>query len=341
MLSKRTKRTVLGFLAVVLVVVFLLVSMARYMESRRERQRYDAQRAELKPPEPVSRVIEERPLRRERKFSADVNPWTEAKVPAEMAGTVVETLVEAGQPVKTGDVLVRLDDTRAKIAVELAKARYAEAMRLLSEAERLQKSRVVSQTAFEAAASEARVSKAQLADAEDLLARHAVKAPFEGIVNRRMVDVGDAVNPNEEVAEVVDVNKLRVVFDVADTDLSAFQPGREVSLRLLGGGPDVLKPTVRFVSRSADPATRLFRVEAELENPGIPGGLQGIVDAEVQVFPSGPVVPAAAVRFSGRDAMVLKDDGGPVLTRIVVGPEIEGVFPVLEGLKAGDRVFIR
>jgi len=341
MLSKRTKRTVLGFLAVFFVVVIVLAGAGRFMEARRERQRYDAQRAELKPPDPVSRVIEERPLRRERKFSADVNPWTEASVPAEMAGTVVETLVEAGQPVKAGDVLVRLDDRRAKIAVELARAGHAEAQRLLAEAERLQKSRVVSQTAYEAAASEARASRARLDDAQDFLERHAVKAPFDGVVNRRMVDVGDAVNPNEEVAEVVDVNKLRVVFDVADTDLGAFKPGREISLRLLGGGSDTLRPTVRFVSRSADPATRLFRVEAELVNPGIPGGLQGMVDAEVEVFPAGPVVPAAAVRFTGRDAMVLKDEGGPVPARIVVGPEIEGVFPVLEGLKAGDRVFIQ
>ena len=341
LLSKRTKRLVLGFSAVVLVMVFLLAGSARYLDSRRERQRYEQQRAELRPPEPVSHVIESKPLRRARKFSADVNPWTAAKVPAEVAGTVVETLVEAGQTVKRGDVLVRLDDTRARIAVDLSKARHAEAVRLLGEAERLQKSRVVSQTAFEAAASEARISKAQLDEASDMLARHAVKAPFDGTVNRRMVDAGDAVNLNQQVAEVVDVKNLRVVFDVSDNDLPAFSPGRPISLRVLAGGREELHPTVRFVSRSADPATRLFRVEAALENPGLPGGLQGIVDAEVEVFPSGPVVPAAAVRFSGRDAVILKDEGGPVPAKILVGPEIDGVFPVLDGLKAGDRVFIR
>ncbi len=341
MLSRRTKRLVLGFLAVGLVMAFVLVGVTRYVETRREQQRFETERADLKPPEPVSCVIEERALTRHRKFSADVNPWTSARVPAEMSGKIVETLVEAGQAVEKGDVLVRLDDKRARIAVDLSKARNTEAMRLLAEADRLQKSRVVSQTAYEAAATEARVSRAQLTDTEDLLARHSVKAPFTGIVNRRMVDVGDAVNLNQQVAEVVDITKLRVVFDVADTDLSAFKPGSSVSLRVPGVLSQALSPTIRFVSRSADPETRLFRVEAELENPGIPGGLQGVVEADVETFPSGPVVPAAAVRFAGRDAMVLKDAEGPVLTKIVVGPEIDGVFPVLEGLKAGDRVFIR
>jgi hypothetical protein len=56
------------------------------------------------------------------------------------------------------------------------------------------------------------------------------------------------------------------------------------------------------------------------------------------------VVPASAVRFAGRDAVVLKapgDGGDPVPVKIVVGPEVDGIFPVFEGLEEGDRILIR
>jgi multidrug efflux pump subunit AcrA (membrane-fusion protein) len=102
---------------------------------------------------------------------------------------------------------------------------------------------------------------------------------------------------------------------------------------------------VDYVSRSSDPVTKMFQVEAVVDNAGgeMAGGLQGVVEAGVEIFPNGPVAPAAAVRFSGRDAEVLVDEGQlkPVSRRITVGPEIDGEYPVIDGLKAGDRIFVR
>jgi membrane fusion protein, multidrug efflux system len=344
-LSRRRKRVALGFLGIGFLVVIVVMASARFMAVQKERQRFDAERGELRAPDPVAHVVGAAELERTRLFSAELLPWVEANVPAEAAGRVVETLVEAGQEVGEGGVMVKLDDRRAAIALDLAKARHEEAMRLLGEAERLQKSRVVSQTAYEAALSEAKVTLAQLNDARDLIERHVVRAPFAGVVGERLVDVGDAVNLNEPVATVVRLDKLRVQIEVAGADLDAFPEGRTLKLRLLSDG-SLHSPVVRFRSPSADPETRLFRVEAELDNSAkrLAGGLQGVVEARVRLFPKGPVVPAAAVRFSGRDAVVLKVPApgeDPVPLKIVAGPEVDGVFPVFEGLEVGDRILIR
>jgi membrane fusion protein, multidrug efflux system len=343
-LSRRRKRLVLGFLAVGIVVGTILVGSARYLEGQRERQRFEQEREELRPPEPVAHVVGRRELVRERRYTADVVPWVEAEVPAEVAGVVIETAVEPGQEVKKGDVLVVLDSVRARIAADLAKARHDEAMRLLGEAERLQKSRVVSKTAYEAAMSEARVTKAQLDDAQDFLARHSVTAPFDGIVNARLVDVGDAVNVNQPVVDLVDLQRLRVIVYAAEADLEAFEPGSQMRMRLQSDGRE-LSPVIRHVARSAHPETRLFRIEGELDNAGgeLPGRLQGIVKAEIAHYPEMPVVPAAAVRFAGHSGYVLKDTGGdsPERISIEVGPEVDGYLPVFEGLEVGDRIFIR
>jgi membrane fusion protein, multidrug efflux system len=344
-LSRRRKRVALGFVGIGFLVVVVVVASARFMAAQKERQRFDAERGELRAPDPVAHVVEARELERTRLFSAELLPWVEANVPAEAAGRVVETLVEAGQEVAEGEVLVRLDERRAAIALDLAVARHEEAMRLLGEAERLQKSRVVSQTAYEAALSEARVTAAQLNDARDLIGRHAVRAPFAGVVGERLVDVGDAVHLNEPVATVVGLDKLRVQIEVTEADLPSFTEGRKLDLRLLSDG-STHSPVVRFRSPSADPETRLFRIEAELDNRDkrLAGGLQGVVEARVRLFPKGLVVPASAVRFAGRDAVVLKapgDGGDPVPVKIVVGPEVDGIFPVFEGLEEGDRILIR
>lgn len=345
LLSRRTKRVVLGFSAVLILVVFVVVSAGRYLSSVKERQRYEQERAELKPPEPLAVEIVEKPLVRVKRYSADLVPWKQASVPSEVTGRVIETSVEAGQAVSKGETLVKIEDRRAKIALDLTQARHEEAMRLLGEAERLQKSSVVSQTQYESVFSEAKITKAQLDDAKDTLDRHTVKAPFDGVVNQRLVDVGDAVNVNQAVVELVDVEQLRVKFMVAGNDLSAFPPGRDVEVRLLSGSRQNVAATVDYVSRSSDPVTKMFQVEAVVENADgqMAGGLQGVVEAEVEIFPNGPVAPAAAVRFAGRDAEVLVDagEGKPASKRITVGPEIDGQYPVLDGLKAGDRIFIR
>jgi len=345
LLSRRTKRVILGFTAVSILVVFVVVAAGRFLSGVAERQRYEQERAELKPPEPLVVEIIEKPLVRVKKYSADLVPWKQAMVPSEVTGRVIETAVEAGQVVAKGETLVKVEDRRAKIALELTQARHEEAMRLLGEAERLQKSNVVSQTQYESVFSEAKITKAQLDEAKDTLDRHTVKAPFDGVVNQRLVDEGDAVNVNQAVVEMVDVKQLRVKFMVAGNDLTAFPPGRDVDVRLLSGSRERVAAKVDYVSRSSDPATKMFQVEAVVENADgkMAGGLQGVVEAEVEIFPNGPVAPAAAVRFSGREAEVLMDKGEakPVSQRITVGPEIDGEYPVIEGLKAGDRIFIR
>ena len=344
MLHRRTKRVTLGFLVLGLIVAAVLAGMNRYLEAQKEKRRSEAERKELLAPPPVPVEVQSIPLERYRKFTALLAPWVSAGVPAEVSGRVVSTLVEAGAQVMAGDVLVALDDTRARILLDAASVRLLEAERLMREAERLRNVKAISTTAYESAVSEARIARSGLAEARDTFERHKVKAPFDGTVNARLVDVGDAVNVNEPVVEMVDLKKLRVELHVSESDLSAFPLGSQLALRLSSSRGELHRPVVRFVSRSADPATRLFKVEAVLDNSdnNLPGGIQGQVEAKVQEFADGPVVPAVAVRFAGGDAIVIKETPeGPIPVRIKVGPEIRGTFPVFEGLQPGDKVYIQ
>lgn len=343
--SRRTKRVVLGFSALGLTVFFLFLASVRYSVAVRDQKRYEEERAQLRPRVPDVVRVEERTVSQARRYAADLRPWMEADVPAEVSGRVVETFVEPGEKVEAGQALVRLDDTLAKIAVEQAKTKADETKRLLAEAAKLIQSRAISETAYQMQAAAARADQMVLAEATERLNRHVVRAPFAGTVNERLVDRGDAVNVNQPVATVLDLQRLRVRFAVSESDLAAFPTGKEIGLTLPSHPGILLHPKIDFCSVSADPATRLFRVEAVLENKGagLPGGLQGVVRSEVRQFEGVPFVPVRAVRFSGRKSLVWEDagEGEPVLSEVVVGPEIDGFYPVFEGLRVGDKVQIR
>ncbi len=343
--TKRTKRIILGFFTLGLFLVLFITISSRVLSSAKEQKRYEEERAAMRPPEPNIAEVQEKSMSQLRRFAAQLQPWMSAQVPAEVSGRVVEVLVEAGETVKKGQPLVKLDEQLTRIAYQSAKAKYDEEQRLLGEAQRLVKSRAISETALRAQEAAARIAEAVLAESHQMFSRHTVLSPFDGVVNRRLVDIGDAVNQNQPVVEVVDVSRLRVEFHVSENDVDAFPIGKKLQLQLPSKPAEIYGPSVDFASRSADEDTRLYRMEAVLENPGgeLPGGLQGIIQTEVKRFANSPFVPAAAVRFSGRKSLVLRagEDGGFQQTEITVGPEIDGFYPVFSGLAPGDRVLIR
>ncbi len=343
--SRSAKRLILGFSALLVVLSFIIVGSMRWQEAQREKKRYQEEQAGLQAAPPKRHLVTQGDRVHRRQYSAVLRPWIEAEVPAQAAGLVVEVLVEPGDHVESGQVVARVDDRLAQLVVESALARYEEKQRLLAEANRLVKTRAISETQFQSAAAEARLAAALLAEAREQLDRHTVRAPFSGVVNARLVDVGDPVNQNQPAVQLLDLSKLRVEFFVSERDIQAFPRGRSLVLFLPSQPGEVFTPEVQFTSRAADPQTRLFRVEATLPNPEqrLPGGLQGVVEAEVAVFQDTILVPAMAVRFRGRQAEVLRETaaGDRETVAVEVGPEIEGFYPVLRGLQPGDVLLIQ
>jgi RND family efflux transporter MFP subunit len=292
---------------------------------------------------PMSVKVRAKPLYRQRQFPVEIRPWLQARVPAAIAGRVLEVNAKPGQAVNKDDPLLRLDDGTARIALDLAIARHMETSRLLVETERLLKTNAVPESAYEAALAQVRTSRLELDAARDHFENHTIRAPFTGTLDGIFVDVGDAVEPNQQVARVVDLGKLRAYMDVAESDLSAFRRGSQIPIRLKAFPDGGLSSRVEFVSRSADPGTGLFRIESILDNEKnqLPGGITGTAEVSVLAYPRGPVVPAEAVEFAVGDAVVFKERSGRAVPSLIeVGPEIDGFFPVFSGLSEGEKLVI-
>jgi RND family efflux transporter MFP subunit len=346
MLARRSKRAILALLALSLAVAVMLAAVARYFDSVEQKRRLQEEKAQLKEREDFIFTVEPRTVERERRYAAAVDPWLVADVPAEVAGRVSEVKVETGSPAKAGDPLVLLDDEIAASDHRRAEAKLAELQRLLAEAETLGKNRVVSRTQVEAVRAETRQADAEEDATRARLEDHTIRAPFDGSVVERLVQVGEAVNVNQPVVRMVDTSRLRIVFYVNERDVESFPAGTKVQLRLSAAPGKVFDVPVVHVARASDEATRLFRVEGELANADLTlrGGLTGEMTAKVGLYKNQLFIPTACVRLEGAGATVLRvssGEGGPESVRVRVGEELDGFYPVLEGLSAGDRLLVR
>lgn len=346
MLPRRSKRALLALAGLLLVVAVLLAVIARYFQVVEQNRRLEDEKASFGEREELVFAAETRTVERERRYPASVDPWLVADVPAEVAGRVSEVRVEPGSAVTRSEPLVLLDDEIAASDVRRATARLEEARRLLGQGERLLGSRVASPTEVEALRAEMMLADAEEDAASARLERHTIRAPFEGSVVERFVQVGEAVNVNQPVVRLVDTRRLRVVFFVNERDVMSFAVGKSLALRLSAAPGRIFEVPVVHVAPASDQDTRLFRVEAALDNADLAlrGGLTGEVAATVGLYENQLFVPTACVRLEGGGAYVLRlrdGEGGPETVRVRVGEELEGFYPVLEGLSPGDRLLVR
>ena len=201
---------------------------------------------------------------------------------APFQGYVAESLVRAGDNVKAGQVLARLEDRELR----LERTRWA------SEAEQMrrkyrQAAALQERAAMAVTAAQADQAEAQLALVEERLARATLKAPFDGVVVTGDLSqlLGSPVEQGKVLFEVAPLDAYRVVLNVDERDIAQVRQGQRGELALSGMPSERLAFTVRQVTPVSTPqdGRNYFRVEAQLDKASLRlrPGMEGIgkVDA--------------------------------------------------------------
>ncbi len=229
------------------------------------------------------------------------------QVRAETSGTIVELPVEKGSTVEKGDVICRLSlnarDARMAEAEALMRQRWLEldaAQKLAARGHRSETQAAASQAAYDAA-------RAQVKQQEVELSHTRILAPFDGVMDERPVEVGDYLQVSQPCATIVDMDPFLVIGQVAETDVDKLQEGTVGTATLVTG--ETIDGKVRFISTTADPATRTFRVELEVPNPE--RKLRSGVTAEIRV----PSTEVMAHRIP--PSILGLDDAGTIGLRIL------------------------
>lgn len=186
-------------------------------------------------------------------------------VRAETGGVISEVLVNRGETVKPGSGLIRL-------AVDDRKSRLREAKSLLEQrkteyngVQKLKKSGYQAETELAKAKAALDSASATVQMAKLELDRINITAPISGVVNDRLVEVGDFVKRGDPILIIVDLNPIRVIGQVSERYLGQIKVGDAGEVRLLN---DTIVPAkVSYVGSIASNNTRTFPVEMQIPNP--------------------------------------------------------------------------
>ncbi len=192
-------------------------------------------------------------------------PARGVRLKAETQGRVVEIVADRGTRVEAGEVIMRLD-------MRDREARLAEARSVLRQREleftgrdRLKPEGYVSETLLAEAAANLERARAEVKRAELDLEFRNVRAPFAGVVEERLVELGDFVQPADPLLDFVDTGRIIVTAAVAEQDVAAVRRQSQGTARLVTG--EEISGRIRYLSPVADEATRTFTVELEIDNP--------------------------------------------------------------------------
>ncbi len=292
-------------------------------------------------------------------FDAVLQPQRQATVTAQVGGTVLALRVKAGDAVRRGQPLVRLDDremraqtARSDAAVVQAQAELRNAQQVQDRNRELRKSGFISAAALDGAenqvkSAQAAVGQAQAARLQASVAQGFAElaAPFDAVVLTTHVETGDLALPGRALVTLYQPGLLRAVAYVSASRVQELAALADVQVLLPDG--TALVPTARDMQPTADPVSQT--VEWRLPLPAAAVGLRP--GQLVQVRATGAakatgapthdrlVVPAGAILRRGElTAVYVVSPQGFMLRAVRVGPAGGDTIEVLAGLRAGERI---
>jgi RND family efflux transporter MFP subunit len=288
-------------------------------------------------------------------ISGELRPEREATVRAEIGGSVTAVNVREGQPVRRGIVLGRietrvLDDVRQSAAsgVRNAENQVAVARREMERTETLVKAGALAARDLDVARQSVTSAEAQLADAKSRLASAdrqladtVLRAPIDGLVAKKPVNIGDVVSVGAELFLIIDPSSMRLEASVPADDLKFLRIGAAVDFTVRGYEKP-FEGRITMIAPQADAVTRQVPIYVSIPNVG--GRLVAGLFAEGRVVSQsaqGLVVPINAVNTNGPMPWALRANGGKT-ERVDVrlglqDPRTERTL-VVSGLNEGDML---
>lgn len=283
------------------------------------------------------------------------------QVTTESAGVISAIRFKPGDHVKAGAVLLQLN---ASTEVATLKSLEATARLNAIQSERyreLAATKLVSRDEADKRAADAVTARAQVDAQRALVDRKTIRAPFSGVLGIRKVNLGQYVNPGDELVSLQALDPIYINFNLPEQRLPQIQKGSVVNVQVDAMPGEKFEGTITSVEPQVDPQTRNFQVQATLRNPDDklrPGTFARVTfnqGSEQRVV----VIPQTAISFNpyGNSVYVIseapakadqaqgKPEGTPPGPTLVVkqrfvktGATHGDLIAVTEGLKPGERV---
>jgi multidrug efflux system membrane fusion protein len=274
----------------------------------------------------------------------------QVNVTSDVSGRIIDILFTAGANVKAGSPLLQLFDSPEQGDLASFKAQAIGAQLALDRAKQLASRQFGPQATADAAQATYDQANAGISKTEAIISQKLVRAPFDGELGVRHVEIGQFLTAGTQIVTLTDLSVLYANFTVTEKDSAALQVGQVVRIavdaypgRTFDGKVTTIEPQI-----AAD--TRNIRVQATLANPDhiLKPGMFATTTVVLPDKPAVVTVPETAVDYTlyGDSVYLItekKEDDGKssltvVRTFVRTGNRINGRAEILSGLKPGDRV---
>ena len=285
-------------------------------------------------------VVEQKPRPSSEQVVGTVRAKLRAAIEAKVSGRIEALLVTPGQTLRVGDLIAQLDSREIQAKLDQALAVREQATRDLERARELLTKKVTTQAEFDGVQARERVAVGAVKETETMLGYTKVLAPFNGVVTRKLADVGDLAAPGKPVAEMEDPSALRFEADVPESLIGNVKLGAKLPVRV-SAVPRPIEGTVVEIAPVAESASRTFLMKLDLPpTDGTRSGEFGRV--WVATGESHTIrVPAAALIARGQMETVFVTVNNHAQLRIVrTGKRTDDEVEVISGIDSGESVVI-
>jgi len=303
------------------------------------------------PPSPVTAVVAKSEVIPNLLTAVgDLAAVHQVNVTPDVSGRITDIMFTAGATVKAGSPLVQLFDAPDQGDLASFKAQAIGAQLALDRAKQLASRQFGPQSTVDAAQATYDQANAGIAKTEAIISQKMVRAPFDGELGVRHVEVGQYLTAGTQIVSLTDLSVLYANFTVTEKDSAALQVGQAVRVVVDAYPGRNFEGKINAIEPQIATDTRNIRVQATIENPEhiLKPGMFAITTVVLPDKPPVVTVPETAVDYTlyGDSVFVITekkaDDGktslNAIRTFVLTGKRIEGRAEILSGLKPGDRV---
>lgn len=285
-------------------------------------------------------AVSVQPLWDEEEVVGNVEAAQRAVLSAKVTGVIDAVNVAPGARVTRGQVLATIDAREIKARLDSAVAAQDQAQKDYARIEKLLKSGSSTRQEFDAVTMRLRTADAGLVEARTMLQYTGIAAPFDGVVTRKLVEVGDLATPGKPLLEMENSSLLRFECEIPEALIDRVAMGADLPVTIDAAGA-TLTGKVSEIAPSASAGSRTFLVKLDLPSAEkLRAGQFGRVRVPVRERPAVLVAEGAVVRRGQIESVFVVDEGVARLRLVKTGRKMDGRVEVLSGLSGGESVAV-
>ena len=274
----------------------------------------------------------------------------QVNVTSDVSGRITDIMFTAGSNVKAGSPLVQLFDGPDQGDLASFKAQATGAQLVLDRAKQLAAKQFGPQATVDAAQAAFDQANAGIAKTQAIISQKLVRAPFDGELGVRHVEVGQYLTAGTQIVTLTDLSQLYANFTVTEKDSAALKVGQTVRIAVDAYPGRTFEGKITTIEPQIATDTRNIRVQATIDNPEhiLKPGMFATTTVVLPDKPPVVTVPETAVDYTlyGDSVFLITEkkeaDGKTSLTAVRTfvrtGNRVDGRAEILTGLKPGDRV---